>query len=216
VDEAARGVDVVVHVATATPTSENALNKQLMDDVNVKGTHNVIAACRRNGVPALVYTSSASGAGRGVCVCVRGCVCVCVCACACVCVCMYVRVCVCVCARALACDVKPMRGVCVCVRMPASTPHTPQHSRTHTHSCCSHLAGCCAHPRATHAPTPTQSCLTGVIWSAWMSQHPTRHGPWITTPPQRCGCAARATARTLSLFCARCPCSMCHVLPVTV
>jgi sterol-4alpha-carboxylate 3-dehydrogenase (decarboxylating) len=38
------GVDVVVHVATATPTSENALNKQLMDDVNVKGTAHVLAA----------------------------------------------------------------------------------------------------------------------------------------------------------------------------
>jgi sterol-4alpha-carboxylate 3-dehydrogenase (decarboxylating) len=60
---AVAGVDVVVHVATATPTSENALNKQLMDDVNVKGTRNVIAACQAHGVTRLVYTSSASGEG---------------------------------------------------------------------------------------------------------------------------------------------------------
>lgn len=58
---ACEGVDVVVHVATATPTSENALNKQLMDDVNVKGTANVVEACKRNNISSLVYTSSASG-----------------------------------------------------------------------------------------------------------------------------------------------------------
>ncbi|KAF8068313.1 Nsdhl [Scenedesmus sp. PABB004] len=57
---AVEGVDVVIHVATATPTSENALNKTLMDEVNVAGTANVIAACRAAGVRALVYTSSAS------------------------------------------------------------------------------------------------------------------------------------------------------------
>eukprot|EP00878_Enallax_costatus_P015429 GHUV01016162.1.p1 GENE.GHUV01016162.1~~GHUV01016162.1.p1 ORF type:complete len:269 (+),score=74.49 GHUV01016162.1:482-1288(+) len=56
----AQGVDVVIHVATATPTSENALNKQLMDDVNVKGTANVVEACKRNNISSLVYTSSAS------------------------------------------------------------------------------------------------------------------------------------------------------------
>ena len=61
VEAAVAGVDVVIHVATATPTSENALNKQLMDDVNVKGTENVLEACRKCGVQKLVYTSSASG-----------------------------------------------------------------------------------------------------------------------------------------------------------
>lgn len=61
VDGAVAGVDVVVHVATATPTSENALNKQLMDDVNVKGTQHVVNACKKHGVGSLVYTSSASG-----------------------------------------------------------------------------------------------------------------------------------------------------------
>lgn len=57
---ACKGVDVVIHVATATPTSENALNKQLMDDVNVKGTANVVAACKHHNISSLVYTSSAS------------------------------------------------------------------------------------------------------------------------------------------------------------
>lgn len=64
VDAAVEGVDVVVHVATATPTSENALNKQLMDDVNVKGTQHVINACKKYGVHNMVYTSSASGRGQ--------------------------------------------------------------------------------------------------------------------------------------------------------
>jgi nucleoside-diphosphate-sugar epimerase len=82
VDAAVAGVDVVVHVATATPTSENALNKQLMDDVNVKGTQHVISACKKHGVRNMVYTSSASGGGLaplqgggegvGVCGCVSG------------------------------------------------------------------------------------------------------------------------------------------------
>ncbi|KAI8468430.1 MAG: 3-beta hydroxysteroid dehydrogenase/isomerase family-domain-containing protein [Monoraphidium minutum] len=60
VQEAVRGVDVVIHVATATPTSENSLNRQLMDDVNVTGLEHVISACRAAGVRRLVYTSSAS------------------------------------------------------------------------------------------------------------------------------------------------------------
>jgi nucleoside-diphosphate-sugar epimerase len=66
VQAAVDGVDVVIHVATATPTSENSLNKQLMDDVNVKGLQHVIDACKAAGVKKLVYTSSASGGLRGV------------------------------------------------------------------------------------------------------------------------------------------------------
>lgn len=62
---AVRGVEVVIHVATATPTSENSLNRQLMDDVNVKGLRHVIDACKAEGVNKLVYTSSASGGGVG-------------------------------------------------------------------------------------------------------------------------------------------------------
>lgn len=62
---AVEGCDVVIHVATATPTSENSLNRRLMDDVNVKGLQHVIDACRGAGVTRLVYTSSASGGRAG-------------------------------------------------------------------------------------------------------------------------------------------------------
>lgn len=57
---AVQGADVVIHVATATPTSENSLNRKLMDDVNVTGLQHVIDACKASGVRKLVYTSSAS------------------------------------------------------------------------------------------------------------------------------------------------------------
>jgi hypothetical protein len=36
-----------------------------MDDVNVKGTEHVLAACKKHGVKNLVYTSSASGVWGG-------------------------------------------------------------------------------------------------------------------------------------------------------
>mmetsp|Transcript_9870 Transcript_9870/g.21057 ORF Transcript_9870/g.21057 Transcript_9870/m.21057 type:complete len:369 (+) Transcript_9870:542-1648(+) len=60
VKDACKGVDVVFHCATAAPTGENALNKSLMDGVNVDGTKNVVEACVANKVKKLVYTSSAS------------------------------------------------------------------------------------------------------------------------------------------------------------
>lgn len=57
---ACRGAAVVFHVATASPTGANAYNHDLMRGVNVDGTQNVVDACVREHVPALVYTSSAS------------------------------------------------------------------------------------------------------------------------------------------------------------
>lgn len=60
VSAACKGVDIVFHTATASPTGANAYNKALMESVNVDGTRNVINACISNGVRALVYTSSAS------------------------------------------------------------------------------------------------------------------------------------------------------------
>ena len=60
VKEACKGVEVVFHCATAAPTGAGALNKELMDGVNVEGTRNVITACHANGVKRLVATSSAS------------------------------------------------------------------------------------------------------------------------------------------------------------
>ncbi|KAL6758052.1 3-beta hydroxysteroid dehydrogenase/isomerase family-domain-containing protein [Haematococcus lacustris] len=57
---AVRGKDVVFHCAAAAPSAENAMNKTLMQAVNVDGTANIIKACQEAQVPHLVYTSSAS------------------------------------------------------------------------------------------------------------------------------------------------------------
>lgn len=65
VSTALEGVDVVFHVATAAPTGTNTLNKQLMWDVNVKGTQNVVDACVAQKVPRLLYTSSSSVVFQG-------------------------------------------------------------------------------------------------------------------------------------------------------
>jgi nucleoside-diphosphate-sugar epimerase len=53
---ACRGVDAVVHAASLVDWGE--ATAQRLEDVNVGGTENVIQACRDEGVPALVYTSS--------------------------------------------------------------------------------------------------------------------------------------------------------------
>jgi sterol-4alpha-carboxylate 3-dehydrogenase (decarboxylating) len=57
VDDVCAGAYAVIHVASPSPLSRN---KKLFYDVNVGGSKNVIAACRRQGVTKLVYTSSAS------------------------------------------------------------------------------------------------------------------------------------------------------------
>ncbi|CEL98090.1 unnamed protein product [Vitrella brassicaformis CCMP3155] len=56
-DRAMGGIDVVLHVASPNPQK---LDRALFQKVNVDGTQAIIAACVRNGVPCLVYTSSAS------------------------------------------------------------------------------------------------------------------------------------------------------------
>jgi sterol-4alpha-carboxylate 3-dehydrogenase (decarboxylating) len=65
VKNALDGMEVVFHVATAAPTGENTLNKELMHSVNVTGTENVILACQQLGVKKIVYTSSASVVFQG-------------------------------------------------------------------------------------------------------------------------------------------------------
>lgn len=65
--DACKGKDVVFHTASAAPTASNAASaKELMTNVNVFGTQNVIAACIEVGVPRLVYTSSASVVFEGL------------------------------------------------------------------------------------------------------------------------------------------------------
>eukprot|EP00803_Ostreobium_quekettii_P004384 evm.model.scf_42.11 EVM.evm.TU.scf_42.11 scf_42:74561-81267(-) len=60
VNNVCKGIQIVFHVATASPTGANALNKELMHAVNVMGTTNIIEACVNRKVERLVLTSSAS------------------------------------------------------------------------------------------------------------------------------------------------------------
>lgn len=61
VSAAVAGMSVVFHAATAAPTAQNAARaRELMNSVNIRGTQNVIDACKEHGVPQLIYTSSAS------------------------------------------------------------------------------------------------------------------------------------------------------------
>jgi sterol-4alpha-carboxylate 3-dehydrogenase (decarboxylating) len=54
--EATRGMDLVFHAAAVVDWG--TLSEEEVMDVNLKGTGNVIEACKRNGVRALVFTSS--------------------------------------------------------------------------------------------------------------------------------------------------------------
>lgn len=62
VSEALREVDAVFHVA-AKAGAWGEFREYF--DANVRGTRNVIAACRMNGVPTLIHTSTPSVAHRG-------------------------------------------------------------------------------------------------------------------------------------------------------
>lgn len=54
------GMQVVFHCATCAPLVQNTATETLMHAVNVRGTQNVVDACVRHAVPALVYTSSST------------------------------------------------------------------------------------------------------------------------------------------------------------
>ncbi len=56
VSKACEGVDAVIHAASLVDWG--SAGEQLLDEVNINGTHNVIRACREAGVRALVYTST--------------------------------------------------------------------------------------------------------------------------------------------------------------
>ncbi|XP_062997048.1 short-chain dehydrogenase/reductase family 42E member 1 [Elgaria multicarinata webbii] len=58
VEGAVRGVSCVFHVASYGMSGREQLNRQRIEDVNVRGTENVIQACRKVGVSRLVYTST--------------------------------------------------------------------------------------------------------------------------------------------------------------
>ena len=54
--EAFRGIDVVFHLAGIVSILKE--QRELLREVNVRGTRNVLSACRKAGVRRLVYTSS--------------------------------------------------------------------------------------------------------------------------------------------------------------
>lgn len=58
VETAFRNVDCVFHLASYGMSGREQLNIKLIEDVNLKGTDNVIKACLRNGIPRLLYTST--------------------------------------------------------------------------------------------------------------------------------------------------------------
>ncbi|KAJ6657180.1 hypothetical protein lerEdw1_002769 [Lerista edwardsae] len=57
-EEALRGVTCVFHIASYGMSGREQLNRKRIEDVNVRGTENIIHACRKAGVSRLVYTST--------------------------------------------------------------------------------------------------------------------------------------------------------------
>lgn len=60
VEKAFQDVDVtcVFHIASYGMSGREQLNPNLIEEVNVGGTDHILQACRRRGVPRLVYTST--------------------------------------------------------------------------------------------------------------------------------------------------------------
>jgi len=52
--------DVVIHTASPPAQSNDSVSHALFKKVNVDGTQTIVDACRKTGVKALVFTSSAS------------------------------------------------------------------------------------------------------------------------------------------------------------
>ncbi|CAC5378351.1 HSD3B [Mytilus coruscus] len=59
VERACRGVDIVLHVASIIDYNQFP-NQTILHEVNVKGTHVILNACRKENVPYLIYCSSSS------------------------------------------------------------------------------------------------------------------------------------------------------------
>lgn len=58
--------EVVIHTASPPSQGATATSNELFRRVNIEGTQNIVDACRKMGVKALVYTSSASVASDNV------------------------------------------------------------------------------------------------------------------------------------------------------
>jgi dihydroflavonol-4-reductase len=61
VDRAARGKDVVIHAAACLP--RKGTSRQVLFNVNVVGTKNIVEACLRNNVRRLLHVSSVAAVG---------------------------------------------------------------------------------------------------------------------------------------------------------
>lgn len=57
-ERAVQGMACVFHIASYGMSGREQLNHRCIEDVNVRGTENIIRACRKNGVLKLVYTST--------------------------------------------------------------------------------------------------------------------------------------------------------------
>lgn len=64
VDKAMKDVDVVFHLAASVGRQRSLDNPQLDSEVNLIGTINILEAMRKNGVPRIVYSSSAAMFGE--------------------------------------------------------------------------------------------------------------------------------------------------------
>lgn len=58
VEKAVRGSHCVFHIASYGMSGREQLNRKLIEEVNVKGTENILRACVAHGVPRLIYTST--------------------------------------------------------------------------------------------------------------------------------------------------------------
>ncbi|XP_026569814.1 short-chain dehydrogenase/reductase family 42E member 1 [Pseudonaja textilis] len=58
VEEALQGMSCVFHIASYGMSGRDQLNPRRIEEVNVKGTNNIIESCRKVGISILIYTST--------------------------------------------------------------------------------------------------------------------------------------------------------------
>ncbi|KAG8562818.1 hypothetical protein GDO81_015828 [Engystomops pustulosus] len=68
VEEAFAGASCIIHTASYGMSGREQLQTQLTEEVNVKGTENVIQACKNKSIPRIVYTSTFNVVFGGQCI----------------------------------------------------------------------------------------------------------------------------------------------------
>jgi len=58
--KAAKGCDMVIHLAAKTDIAESVLHPEMVQEVNVNGTINVLKCCIKNNIKKIVFASSAA------------------------------------------------------------------------------------------------------------------------------------------------------------